>query len=328
MTRSRTSEVVDRLVAAGLLDPAHAAEAEAVVGSALEDRPTESAPLRRRFAEIAGYVGAAFVVGAAWLFLSQTWTDLGLAGQVGLLLVSALVLAAGGLLLARAAGRVSRGNPVDDLRGRLASVLLAGSGACAAFGAGIWLDDALASAELVVALAALTGLLVVLGGYVVIASPVGQIAAAVAAFVMVPAGLGALPSDSTSPVPLALSVLALGALWLLLAERGIWREAMLGRLLGCVLAFVGAQLALPGQHSWVAYVATAAVGALAFGLYVVTRAWPYLLTGVLAVTVVVPEALYDWAEGSLGAAGILLVTGVTLLVAALAGLRLRREVAG
>jgi FtsH-binding integral membrane protein len=328
MTGSRTSSIVDRLVAAGLLDPARVVEAETVVAGALDEQPTESAPLRRRMAEIAGYVGAAFVVGAAWLFLSQTWADLGLTGQVGLLFVSAVALAAGGLLLARAAGRSAEADPLDDIRGRLASVLLAGAGACAAFGVGIWVDDALANTELVVMLAALTGLIVVLVGYVVMPSPVGQAAAAVAAFVTVPAGLGALPSDSTSPVPLSLSVLALGALWLLLAERKIWRERTLGRLLGCALAFVGAQMALPGQHSWVAYVATAAVGALAFGLYVGTRAWPYLLTGVLAVTVAVPEALYDWAEGSLGAAGILLVTGVTLLAAALAGLRLRHEVTG
>jgi hypothetical protein len=326
MTGSRASAAVDRLVAAGLLDPARAGEAETIVRGALDERTQESAPLRRRMAEIAGYVGAAFVVGAAWLFLSQTWSDLGLAGQVGLLLVSAVALAAGGLLLARAAGRSAEADPFSDIRGRLASVLLAGSGVCAAFGAGIWVDDVLSNTELVVALAALTGLVVVLAGYVVLPSPVGQVAAAFAAFVLVPAGLGALPSESTSPVPLSLSVLALGAVWLLLAERRIWREQMLGRLLGCALAFVGAQMALPGDHSWVAYVATAAVGVLAFGLYVVTRAWPYLLTGVLAVTVAVPEALYDWAEGSLGAAGILLVTGVTLLVAALAGLRLRQEV--
>ena len=67
---------------------------------------------------------------------------------------------------------------------------------------------------------------------------------------------------------------------------------------------------------------------MAFWLYVVTRAWPYLATGVIAVTVAVPEALYDWVEGSLGAAGVLLATGVTLLLSSLAGLRLRHEVSG
>ena len=86
--------------------------------------------------------------------------------------------------------------------------------------------------------------------------------------------------------------------------------------------------ALGGPDAWVAYVGTAALGAVAFWLYVVTRAWPYLATGVVAVTVAVPEALYDWVEGSLGAAGVLLATGVTLLLSSLAGLRLRHEVSG
>ena len=77
-----------------------------------------------------------------------------------------------------------------------------------------------------------------------------------------------------------------------------------------------------------AYVATAVVGAVSFWVYVVTRAWPYLAAGVVGVTLAVPEALSDWFDGALGAAGVLLATGVTLLLAALAGLRLRQEVTG
>ena len=90
---------------------------------------------------------------------------------------------------------------------------------------------------------------------------------------------------------------------------------------------LGAQFPVFDDPAWPGYVATAVVGAAAFWMYVVTRAWPYLATGVIAVTLAVPEALSDWFEGALGAAGVLLATGVTLLVAALAGLRLRQEVA-
>jgi hypothetical protein len=54
-------------------------------------------------------------------------------------------------------------------------------------------------------------------------------------------------------------------------------------------------------------------------------AWAYLATGVIALTLAVPEALTDWAQGSLGSAGVLLATGVTLLAASVGGLRLRRE---
>ena len=325
---TRPAAVVADLVGAGLVDPGRRAEAETVVSRSLARRTGTATPLRRRLAEIAGYVGAAFVVGAAWLLLSATWDDLEVAGQVGLLLAAALVLAAVGLFLARAARRAAPTDPLADVRGRLASVCLAGAGVCAAFAVGIWLTDLLDDDALGVLLGALTGLLVVLGGYVVLPSPVGQVAAAVAAFTVVPSGLAALPSDSTSTLPMALLVLGLGAAWLVLAERRVWREVGTGRVVGCVVAFVGAQLPVGDTQAWVAYVATAALGAVAFWLYVVTRAWPYLITGVIAVTVAVPEALYDWVSGSLGAAGVLLATGVTLLLSSLAGLRLRQEVSG
>ncbi|HWL97180.1 MAG TPA: hypothetical protein VNP20_07520, partial [Nocardioidaceae bacterium] len=56
------------------------------------------------------------------------------------------------------------------------------------------------------------------------------------------------------------------------------------------------------------------------------RAVPYLGAAVAALTLAVPEALLDWTDGSLGPVGVLLVSGVTLLVAGLLGLRLRKEV--
>ena len=54
-------------------------------------------------------------------------------------------------------------------------------------------------------------------------------------------------------------------------------------------------------------------------------AWPYLAGAVVAVTLVVPEAVSDWTDGSLGAVGGVLVAGVTLLVASFAGYRIRAE---
>ena len=51
-----------------------------------------------------------------------------------------------------------------------------------------------------------------------------------------------------------------------------------------------------------------------------------LAAGVVATTLVVPEALYDWTGGSLPAAGSLLIAGLTLLAASAIGLRLRRGV--
>lgn len=67
------------------------------------------------------------------------------------------------------------------------------------------------------------------------------------------------------------------------------------------------------------------VAAIGIALYLGRRAWPYLAAAVVAVTLVVPEAVSDWTGDSLGAIGAVLVTGVTLLVASFAGYRVRAE---
>ncbi|MGH3331980.1 MAG: hypothetical protein ACRDPJ_11835, partial [Nocardioidaceae bacterium] len=148
----------------------------------------------------------------------------------------------------------------------------------------------------------------------------------------VPQALQALdisePVEFGGPDPLVfgLVVLAIGLVWLALAEKGVWREVLVARVIGAAIAVIGAQIPLGSDTAWVAYVATALVAAAGFAMYVVTRAWPYLAVGVVGVTLAVPEALLDWFEGAMGPAGVLLAAGVTLLAASLLGLRLRQEV--
>jgi hypothetical protein len=324
--------VVDALVGAGLLlpeqhDPAYdvvagvLAHAESGTGSAVADRP----PLRRRMAEVAGYVGAAFVVGAATLFFTQTWDSLTLVGQVAILLGIGVVLGGSTIaLVATAGGRDAVRRPGEAVRRRLASVLATAAGGATALGVGLLLTDVLSNDDLGVMLAALTGLLLVLAGYALAPTVVGQLGAAFAAFVTVPSGLAALESDSSSMLPVGLLALALGLAWWVLAERGVWHEPLAGRVIGGVLLVIGGQLPLGDEQAWVAYLLTTGVGLVAFGVYTVTRSWPHLATGVVALTLAVPEALSDWTDGSLGAAGVLLATGVTLLVASLLGLRIHR----
>lgn len=332
MTSDSTTlrRVVDGLVDAGLVDPARRGEADNVVHRALAAGPPAplTGSLRRRMAEVAGYVGGAFVVGAAALFFSATWSDFSLGVQVGLMLGIAAVLVAAGVAIAAAAGgRSGLAREGEAVRRRLASVLVTGAAGSAAFGVGLLLGDRMDDGSLVVTLAALVGLVVAAGGYVLAPTTVGQLGVVVPALIAIPAFLDSLDTDSSSPLPVAGLYLLLGVVWLVLAERGVWREVLPARVIGCVVAVIGAQVPVFDDPAWVGYVATAVVGAAAFWLYVVSRAWPYLATGVVAVTVAVPEALSDWFDGALGAAGVLLATGVTLLLAALVGLRLRQEVA-
>lgn len=326
MRTERAAEaVVAALVAAGLVEAPRAAEAAGVVDRALAPVQAGAAtPLRRRMAEIAGYVGAAFVVGAAGLFFANEWDTLGRGGQVGVLAGITLVLLAAAFAVIAAGGRGALTLPAGQVRRRLASVLATAGAGTAGFAVAVAVSGGDAGAVLA---GATTALVLALAGYSVAWSTVGQAGAAVAAFVAIPAALD-LAGATEDPVAMGLAVLALGVVWLALAESGVWREVESGRVLGLGLAVLGAQLPVFGDHSWVGYVASAAVGLAAFGGYVVRPAWPYLGAGVVALTLAVPEALTDWTEGSLGPAGILLATGVTLLVAALLGLRLRHEVPG
>ncbi|MGN6129534.1 MAG: hypothetical protein ACTHOK_04260 [Nocardioidaceae bacterium] len=325
MSKQQTAETVTAaLVAAGLVETSRAAEAAAVVQRALAPQEPGGTPLRRRMAEIAGYVGAAFVVGAAALFFANEWDTLGHDGQVGVLAGITLVLLAAAGAVVAAGGLRALTSPTEQVRRRLASVLATAGAATAGFTVGLVVPGGDSGAVLA---GAATALVVALVGYRLAPSVVGQAGAAVAAFVAIPAALD-LVGVADGQVAMGLAVLALGLLWLALAETGVWREVESGRVLAAVLAVLGAQLPVFGDHAWVGYVATAVVGVAAFAGYVVRPAWPYLAAGVVALTLAVPEALTDWTSGSLGPAGILLATGVTLLVAALLGLRLRHEVPG
>lgn len=329
-TPALSRSIVFALVDAGLLDTSRADEAVPVVAAAVEGgrapAPSSGGSVRRRMAELAAYVGGAFVLGAAGLFLAGSWAALGTADRVAVLLGAAAVLAAaGGFLVLSAGGPAALRVTAEAVRRRLTSVLLTGAAAATGFGTGMLLTEVLTDDEAGATIAALLALGVVLAGYLAAPSVVGQAGAAGGAVVAVTAILLAV-DDDFSGVTFGLLVLVLGGLWLAAAERGLWREVMAGRVLGLLLALVGAQIPVVSEWNWVGYLATGLVGLAAFGGYLATRSWPYLAAGVAGVTVAVPEAVTDVSGGSLGAAGALLATGVTLLLAALLGLRLRREV--
>jgi hypothetical protein len=313
------------LVAAGLVDEKRAAEAERVVATVLAPSAIPRAPLRRKMSEVAGYVGAAFLFGAAVLFFAGEWSSLGRTAQTALLGGIALLFA-GGCLGVVASGGGPRGlrRSTQQVRRRLASVLATAAVAATGFAVAVPLWDRLAHDSATILLAASAALVVALVGYRAAPSVLGQVAVAVAAMVVLPSGLDTV--GSVTGVALGGLVLALGLAWLVLAERGRWSEQQPARVVGCLLALLGGQIpVLIESQTWVGYVGCAAVGAAAFAAYVVRPAWPYLAAGVAAVTLAIPEALFDWTSGSLGSAGVLLAAGVSLLAASLLGLRLRHE---
>ncbi len=329
---ARTPALVSALVDHGLVPAARHNEAVAVVDDVLGGQAGITQPLRRRVAELSGYLGGALVVCAAGIFFAAQWDDLTSGQQVGLLAGIAVLLAVVGLVLG-ASSRVGLAGlraGEDPVRRRLTGALLTGAAVSAAGAAGLQ-ADAMLTGTGTGPTAALFGFatlaLLSMLGYLVVPTVVGQLGVAAGAATAAPLALDEL--GELSSVSVGSALLGVGVLWLLATERGLWREVASARVIGAGLTVIGAQAPVfdYGEARWVGYVALAAVAVAAFAVYVVRPAWPYLAAGVIAVTLVVPEVLLDWTDNALGPAGALLVTGVTLLGASLLGLRLRNEAA-
>jgi hypothetical protein len=301
---------LDRLVARGVLDREQAGAVLAEVAG-----PAPAPPgMRRLLGEIAGYLGASFVVGATLLFLGQEWETLGRGGRFGVLAAMALVLASAGVAV-----RLRR-EARDDVRRRLSSTLLTGAAAAAAFATYVILEP---PGDTAAPAAAAVGLAVVLAGYVLCRSALGQLGVAVAAYTLYGTVLDV--ADAADQVPFGLGALALGLGWAALAWRRLVTERRLGLAIAVTFGLFGAQVTLIDADSGLlAYVLTALVAAGCFVAYARLREWVLLAGGVIGATLVVPEFLWEVTDGSLGAAGVLLVAGVTLLGGSLVGLRIRR----
>lgn len=314
------------LVVEGTLTQAQAARVSVRLGDtkAFARASTTASPARGgRLAEIAGYLGGALLLGAVALFLGGGWNDLTEASRVGVLAGLAVVLLVAGALVARTSGEPVRelGHQWDSARRRLVSVLWTFAAASAASATGLGVD--LKGWELPAASA--VGLLVAAITYALVPSVVGQLGMWFASISLV-SSLIAQFDDDGGMTPYAVALVALGAGWVALGltERVKSREVALST--GVAIALFGAQLPVFGDQHWAAYVLTAGVALAGFFGYLSTRSWSVLTAGVIATTLVVPEALHDWTDGSVSAAGSMLVAGLTLLAASAAGLRLRKEV--
>ena len=329
---SRSGRVADALVDRGLVSPEHHDEAVDVVEHALSVHVVEPTSLRRRLAELAGYVGGALVVAAGALFVADQWMDLSVGEQVGLLAGTALLLFGAGVAVGvTGGGFAALRTDTQPVRRRLASVLFTAGAVAGAATVITWLVDVIEQRGSEMQEGALIGVggsltLVVLAlvGYLLAHSLLGQAAIAVGVAYAVPFTLDSF--GELEPIPLGLVFLGVGLVWIALTEKAVWHEVVPARIIGSVMVVVGAQIPVASEQAWVGYLLTLLVAVAGFGMYVARQAWPYLAVGVVGVTLAVPEALLDWTEGSLGTAGVLLVAGVTLLGASLLGLRLRQEV--
>jgi hypothetical protein len=171
--------------------------------------------------------------------------------------------------------------------------------------------------------AGFAGLIVAVAGYVLVPSALGVLAMAMLSAL----AIGSLADDLSggSVLAIGLAVSLLGALWIALAEAGVLPHRVLGLGVGAALALFGGQQLLGSDETapW-AYALTFAVALACLALYWRERTWVLLVAGVLGVTIAVPEALWDWTDGTVGAALIMIVSGAVLIATALLAMWLRR----
>ena len=337
---------LDRLVARGTLgrDQADAVLAElaeaalgAPAGPVTGPVPGPSVDLPGRawtavLAEVGGYIGAAFVFAAVAVFTGPRWDQLGHAAQIAVFAVPAVFALLAAVLLAQAAPGSWTPFPQEGLgpRRRLVAALVGTGGALLAGTVATALPDSFGDGygEAEATMAFLTACAVWAVGYAFCRIALLHVGIAGAAAAALSAGIAWLyQEDETAWTGAGLVVLAL--VWAGLAAWRVLDEQPLGFGVAGVLGFVGGEMLATGStgSGW-GYLVLLAIAAAGLAGYVRTRMITVLVVGVVALGTVVPQAIIDYTDGALGAAGALLVTGLSIVGASVLGLRLHREVPG
>lgn len=299
----RQEAALQRLVEKGELS---AAQADAV----RREFAVEPERTRGWLVEVAGYLGGGLTIAGAALLLSNTWEEMGRALRAGVLGATAVLFVVAALVIANGPEGIRR---VQGARRRAAGVLLS----LAAIPAGWAVGVAVNSSDDEV-WGFLAGLVVSLLCLALMTNTLGLLVAGVMTMGSVITLMNNLFDASWLATGIVLIIV--GALWTFIARRA---KRTFGMVIGFVLAFTGAQLPLDGTAVW-AYILTLAVAAACLLLYRMDREMVMLAGGVIAVTVAVPEAIYDITNGALGAAAIVLIAGVVLIAASAVGMRLHR----
>lgn len=316
-TAPTQEEALQHLVAAGILSQQQCVAVRAALASVAPKRAGATTWL----AEAAGYAGGCLLLAGVALFIGASWESLTRVERSGLLGGFAVAFAVAGLAVAGGPAGIAHLRAVGaPVRCRIVGVLFAVTAVAAGAAVGI--------ACLPTSFPALAGtcfaLVVALAGYAVLPSVPGVLATAAASF----ATVAALAEEIIHVTPLegGLLILTLGLGWTAVAATGRVSPRWLPFTIGAALSVLGSQQPM-GSEEWapLAYALTFAVAMGSFALYWRYRLLILLLTGVLGVTISVPEAVSDLTGGALGGSVILLAAGGALIAASVFGLRLHRQ---
>ena len=261
-------------------------------------------------AEIAGYLGGAFVVIAVTIVTARQWeafTEL----QRGILF--------GALAIALFALALFIGTSTA-VKSRLAGLLF-GLSAASTTGTLAIIDPNRDAPTI----AFLAGTAIALLGYYFVQTFVGHVVLFGYIFIT---GIMALSDLMPDGAGMAIYVgsyfLVLGGAWTFFTYRN-YVDRLLGYIFGGATLFIATQVLFIDAEHWLAYLSMIAVAGTTAWLYFRVHAWPLVLTAVLTTTVGVGEFVAETLGGSLGSALGLFAAGAALVTSSLLALRNKRE---
>ncbi|MER6176161.1 hypothetical protein [Streptosporangium sp. NPDC001681] len=301
-----------RLVESGELQAEQVEPVTLAVGEALRDR---GAGDRVRWSEILAYVGGGLVLAGAAAFVALGWERMTQPTKITALAVVTVLLLAVATGLGRAA-RSATGRTAA-VQGRVAATLAALGSGTAALCAGVAADR---HEGLV---AGLAGLVVAAVAYVLLPTAIGLLACGGFALLTVTGLLDLFVRQEGAGWGLA--YVALGVLILALALAGLLAPGGLGLGMGAAIALFGGQWPVLWDGEAWGYWLTAVIALACLALYGRRRTWVLIVSGVAGLTLAVPEAVWDWTDGAVGGAVILVLAGAVLLAASGLGVVLHRR---
>ena len=272
------------------------------------EEPTDSR--KSVLAEIAGYLGGAFVVIAVTIVTARQWvafTEL----QRGILFGAlAIALFALGTYVGTSTAVKSR-----------LSGLLFGLAAASTTGTMVIFDSNRSTPTI----AFLAGTAIALLGYYIVQTFVGHVILFGYIFITgIMAVSDLTPDNSDVQFLVGGYFLLLGGAWVYFTYRK-YLDGVLGYFFGGGTLFIATQVLFLQTEHLISYLSMVAVAGTTAWLFLRVHAWPLVLTAVLTTTVGVGEFVAETLGGSLGAALGLFAAGAALVTSSLLALRNKRE---
>ena len=302
MNTDRLDKALSGLIANGSIN----SEQGALLRRAYLEVPDEGQSRSGVFAEIAIYLGGAFLLISTVLLSADKWQNAPMVIRTGSLGALAIALA----ILAYALGNRSA------MRLRLTSVLSMGS-AIAATGA-VALATTMDGAPW---LPFSVGTSIALYSFIKYRHNILHIGCYGYLFISGLMILGEITDIDPDQSPIyAIYWIILASIWIYLAYTSMV-DPLLGYLISAATYFLSAQFLYLSSHHLLSYLFTIAASIMLGWIFLRDRRWPLLLGAVALITFSVGEFVSDTLGGSLGALLGLFAAGIALITSSLLALR-------